>query len=142
MGLFKQMFNGTGVAPINGALAHMVFSPSEVTFFRLLQEVTKDLPFIIFPKICLNHAISLPQKDKQKYTLEDKFVDFMLCDKDTFQPIIVIELDDSTTNRPDSVTHDFLINRVLEEAEIKLIRINVQREYDADQIKDMIQNQL
>lgn len=141
MGLFKQIFNGSG-ATSNFTQSHMVFSPSEVVFFRILQQIAKDLSLIIFPKICLDNIISVPVKDKQKFKLNDKFVDFLFCDKDSFQPIIVIELDDSTTNRPDKAEHDLLINRVLEEANIKIIRINVQRQYDSEEILTIISNNL
>lgn len=64
-------------------------------------------------------------------------MDFVLCDPGTLQPIFVIELDDSSHNRPDRMLRDAFVEVVLESAKIPLVRVPVKRNYDQKELGEL-----
>ena len=55
--------------------------------------------------------------------IDEKSVDFVLCDKLSLSPQIAIELDDQSHERADRKKRDEEVNRILEMAGLPLIRI-------------------
>lgn len=72
--------------------------------------------------------------------IDEKSVDFVLCDKKEISPILAIELDDATHERPDRELRDAEVERILYEAGLPLLRIDGQATYDADTVSDEIKN--
>lgn len=69
-------------------------------------------------------------------------VDFVLCERDTFTPLLVIELDDSSHNRADRQARDDFKNNVLSAAGLPLLRIPVRRHYDLVELTTSIHSKL
>ena len=59
-----------------------------------------------------------------------KSVDFVLCDKRTWQPLIVVELDDSSHKFPDRMRRDAFVNEALQQAGLRVVRQPVQKDYN------------
>lgn len=56
--------------------------------------------------------------------INGKSVDFLVCTKNTYIPILAIELDDASHNRYDRVERDKFVNNAFKQAGIPLVRIS------------------
>src|SRR5438067_13456161 len=65
--------------------------------------------------------------------IKSKHIDFVICDA-ALSPIIAVELDDSSHQRPDRVARDRDVNRILEIASLPILRVPVRRTYDGAEI--------
>ena len=97
----------------------------EYAFFKALQPIAKKYNLMICPKIRLADLVAVPEVTKERKWfnyIKSKHVDFTLCDMD-LRVKLVIELDDSTHDRPDRQTRDDFIDRVFQQINIKLLHI-------------------
>lgn len=62
--------------------------------------------------------------------IDEKSVDFVLCDKAYIAPILAIELDDKTHTREDRVMRDKEVERILSMANLPLLRIKNHGNFD------------
>ena len=67
-----------------------------------------------------------------------KHIDFVLCDPGNLQPIVCIELDDPSHNRPERIERDVFVNKAFESAGIPLLRIPTQASYRSREIRELI----
>lgn len=97
----------------------------EYAFFKALQPIAQKHSLMICPKIRLADLVSVPQGTKEvkwfNY-IKAKHVDFTLCDMD-LKVKLIIELDDSTHDRPDRQTRDDFIDRVFQQINVKLLHV-------------------
>jgi len=70
--------------------------------------------------------------------IDEKSVDFVLCDKAYISPRLVIELDDSSHKRPDRQERDKEVERILAEAGLPLLRLSVQRMFNSLKLSQQI----
>jgi hypothetical protein len=140
MGLLKNLLSNSTTDQSDNTQG--ILSASESAFMRILIEIVDAKGYLIFPKVPLTQFITISEKDKSKAAIEHKLADFIICDRTNFRPVLGIELDDSTNNRPDTAQRDYLVNRLFEDASIGLIRVAVQREYDAENLSDEIASYL
>jgi hypothetical protein len=141
MGLFKNLL-GNGGNDVHSSNKGSLLSAAELNFMNILLKIVDEKSFFVFPKVSVNQCISIPDKDKAKQILATKCIDYVICDRDTCKPILGIELDDSTNNRSEMADRDFLLSKAFENADVALIRVDVQREYDMDDIAQRVFNGL
>ena len=76
--------------------------------------------------------------------INQKSVDFVLCDKAYISPKLAIELNDHTHERPDRVDRDIEVERILKDAGVPLLRLSNHGKFDsvdlAQKIKISINN--
>ena len=106
---------------------------SEHEFYNVLgQAVGKD--YRIFAQVHLPTIIEhkiVGQNWKAAFShINQKSVDFVLCDKDNISPVLAIELDDKSHERPDRVERDIVVERILQQAGVPLLRIEHSRRMD------------
>lgn len=97
----------------------------EYAFFKALQPLAQKYNLMICPKIRLADLVSVPQGTKEAKWfnyIKAKHVDFTLCDMD-LRVKLIIELDDSTHDRPDRQTRDDFVDRVFQQINIKLLHV-------------------
>jgi very-short-patch-repair endonuclease len=70
-----------------------------------------------------------------------KHIDFVVCDS-ALSPLIAVELDGSSHQLPERRARDHDVNRILEIAALPLLRVPVQRVYDAGQIAKQLLEKL
>ncbi len=70
--------------------------------------------------------------------IDRKHVDFLLCHPKTMQPIVGIELDDSSHQRQDRKERDDFVDGVFKAARLPLIHIQVRRAYRTKDILTLI----
>ena len=71
-----------------------------------------------------------------------KHIDFVLCDPGSLRPIICIELDDRSHERPDRIERDAFVDHAFESAELPLLRIKVQKTYPPREVRELIDGML
>lgn len=77
--------------------------------------------------------------------INEKSVDFVLCDKAYISPKLAIELDDRTHERPERKERDIEVERILKDAGLPLLRLNNNGRFNpselSQKIKELIYNQ-
>jgi len=91
------------------------------------------------------YDIIQPNKNKYYYYYFDKIkaksIDYVLVDKN-FKILLCIELDDYTHKKPNRAKRDIFINKIFNEANVKLLRIEEDLYYNIDRIKEIIENKI
>lgn len=97
----------------------------EYAFFKALQPIAQKHSLMICPKIRLADLVAVPQGTTERKWfnyIKAKHVDFTLCDMN-LNVKLVIELDDSTHDRPDRQTRDDFVDRVFQKINVKLLHV-------------------
>lgn len=113
-----------------------VMSVAEASFYKRLETVV-DGKYYIFPQVHLSSLML--NKTYGKYNklgfqrIQRRSVDYVLCDKETMAPVYAVELDDSTHDCAKRQTRDSMVENMLAEIDLPLIRFrNVSKVSDAD----------
>lgn len=85
------------------------------------------------------------RKDKEYRTrfnrIQSKSIDFVITDTET-KIIAAIELDDWTHKKKNRVERDKIVNKICENAGIKLIRMKVSNQYDFRELREVLEKEL
>jgi hypothetical protein len=112
-----------------------LMTPSELNFYRIIERINKDKYFII-PQVSLAKLVSVDEREIMKKTYHNKIdrksVDFAVFNKDNFEPLYVIELDDRTHNKWDRYIRDKWVDEVMNKVGIKILHIQSSPTYTYD----------
>lgn len=105
---------------------YLLTQPEHQFFDSLLKMVGAE--YHVFPQIhlasILNHKVRNGQNWRGAFRhIDEKSVDFVLCDKERISPILAIELDDRTHERPDRRERDREVERILADVGLPLLRL-------------------
>ena len=106
-------------------------SPAEFSFYRVLTTAIGNRA-VICPKVGLGDIFYVARSENKqsfKNKIDQKHVDFLLCDPTTMKPRLGIELDDASHGRADRVERDRFVDRVLEAAGVPLVRFPARSGY-------------
>jgi hypothetical protein len=113
-------------------LVKSLFTPSEAAFFVALRAAV-DGRYVVLAKVRLADLC----RDLDGWTdtaafnhVSSKHVDFVLCDSETFQPVLAVELDDRSHLRARRRTRDELVDRVFRTMGLGVYRQWVRHSYD------------
>lgn len=116
-----------------------LFTPAEKRFLSSLDKAVSS-HYRVFGKVRIADLI-LPKKglskkkwNKHFWQISSKHFDFVLCDKVTFEPIAVVELNDKSHHRSDRVKRDALVKQVCVSAGVPLIWIRARASYSKEVI--------
>ena len=120
-----------------------VLTPPEKQFYNVLSRMVRG--HSVLAKVRLADLVEadrrhLLRKSNFDY-IKSKHIDFVICDQ-ALSPIIAIELDDSSHQRPDRIARDRDVNRIFEIADFPLVRIPVRREFDEAEIAHQLLSKL
>lgn len=113
-----------------------LMSPSERDVYKVLEKAYGDRYYIM----CQVRVVDLIQPNNRKYHRKSKefrslfrqisqwHFDYVLCHREDFKFFCALELDDPSHERPDRIKRDRIINRVCEEAGLRLERLVVNHE--------------
>jgi len=122
-----------------------VFTYREHALYKVLIEEVGD-EYLIFAKVRLGDFVFLANEPAdRKYhnnQIQCKHVDFLLCEKDTQQPLMAIELDDSSHEKYDRRESDEFKSRLFAEVGLQLLRVKVQSTYPRGEIGKQIRDNL
>ena len=98
----------------------------EKVFFWKLRSVCGD-NLVVFSQVrvssLLNHKVRGQNFRAALSRINQKSVDFLLCDARDLRPLLAIELDDKTHNLPDRRKRDLEVDIIFENAKFPLLRI-------------------
>jgi very-short-patch-repair endonuclease len=106
---------------------------TELAFFKALENFNQNKYFIV-PQVSLAKLVSVEYGEIMKKTYNNKIdrksVDFVLFDKTSFLPQLVIELDDRSHDRWDRKERDNWIDGLMNKVGLKIIHIKAAHSYD------------
>lgn len=122
-----------------------LMSRAEHELFDILVDLI-DGKYYIFPQVHLNamldHKIVGQNWNAAFRHIDEKSVDFVLCDKKYIKPLLVIELDDKTHELENRKSRDAEVERILNDTQIPLLRLQNKGFFDkqlvATQLKDYL----
>jgi very-short-patch-repair endonuclease len=117
-------------------LTDAFLSPTELSFFRVLQLAVSNRA-VINCKVKLAdifYVINRRENVGHQNRIDRKHVDFLLCDPQTMQPLVGIELDDSSHQKAKRIERDELVDKVFETAGLPLLRVPARSAYSPQQL--------
>lgn len=108
-------------------------SPAELSFCNVLRDVVGERATVC-TKVGLNDLFWVKNSDPSRFRvytnkIDRKHVDFVLCHPTTMQPLVALELDDKSHQRPDRQERDAFVDQVFEAAGLPLLHIPAKRGY-------------
>lgn len=102
-----------------------IMNRNEYFFYKLLSGAV-GFQHIVIPQVHLDE-LAKPHTDKKSriYSfrhINQKSVDFVICNIAGMHPILAIELDGNSHSRKDTIDRDKEVERILEEVHIPLLR--------------------
>ena len=113
-----------------------LLTQTELKFYKILKQITDELNLTVCPQIPLYQIVkNIEYKDFNK--ISNKTIDFVITENN-LKIKLCIELDDYTHKQEKRKKRDDFINKLLEETNVKIIRIPVQNYYNKDELKEKI----
>ena len=130
--------------PADAALPYRLrddfLSPAELSFYKVLRTLMGER-LTLLSKIRMADIFFVAQPNSNRSSFNKiamLHLDFLICDTASMQPLLGIELDDSSHQRRDRQKRDQFVDQVFEAANLPLVHIPVQREYDAKALAHML----
>lgn len=123
-----------------------LLTAAELQFFNVLKKSVANNE-TIFAKVRQADILEVVHIKKDSHfwksfnRISQKHVDFVLCDSETSQPLIIIELNDKSHYRQDRINRDIELREAIRNTKIKLVEIRVSSYYTIDAIKKSIYEQ-
>ena len=117
-------------------------SPAEISFYHILRGIVGDRA-IVCPKVSLGDLFyaatgDYGQNRSWMNRINQKHVDFLICDPDTVRPTIGVELDDGSHANRDRRERDAFVDEVFSAAGLPLARITAQADYNTGEVEAML----
>ena len=111
---------------------------AEKTFYRALQPAVSQWA-VVFPKVRLGDLFYAQTPDNSEWyrarnRIERKHLDFLLCDPTTLEPLLGVELNDSSHQRADRRKRDRLVAGVFDAAGLPLVGIKRRPSYPQEEL--------
>src|SRR5262245_48484219 len=119
-------------------------SPAEISFLRTLQLAVRE-DWLIFSMVRLADIIKVRPKTRKFQTwnarIQGKHLDFVLCDAETLDVKLAIEVEDQA-QQADRGGRDRFINTALAAAGVPLLRVKVQEKYETAALRKDLEDTL
>ena len=88
-------------------------SPEQATYFKMILSAVGDT-FAVCPRVYLADIISVPQDEADHFMekLNGIQIDFLMCDKDTLQPLVAVVLSGETDITDDWRDREYFLDDV------------------------------
>lgn len=110
-----------------------LLTPAERSFYEVLRPLAEERGLHVFPKVRLPDLLFVPRgvDDWRTYQnrIQQKHLDFVLCESRMIRPVLAVELDDSSHRRSDRAERDNLVDEILEGAGLPILRVAVRHGY-------------
>jgi hypothetical protein len=122
----------------------VLLSPAEINFLRSLQLAVRE-DWLIFSMVRLADIIKVRPKTHKYQTwnsrIQGKHLDFVLCDLETLDVKLAIELEDASS-AADRGRRDRFVNTALAAAGVPLLRVKVQDKYETAMLRKDLEDAL
>jgi Protein of unknown function (DUF2726) len=123
----------------------VMLGPAEINFFRTLQSAVRE-DWIILSMVRLTDVIKVRPKTPQHQIWQSrifgKHIDFVICDYETLEVKLAIELEDISRRRAERKSRDRFVNTALTAAGLPLLRVKVEEKYETSAIRKDIEEAL
>ena len=109
-----------------------LLTASEASFYRAVK-LAVGHRFVVFAKVRMLDLCDALERRTNVVAFNQvvsKHVDFVLCDPESFRPVLVVELDDHWHFKPDRRARDAFVDEVFETMGVGLLHQLVRRFYD------------
>ena len=117
-----------------------LMSPGELKFFRAL-EAAVGSQYRVFSKVRLADIVR-PEKtgDNRAWyaafgVIKSKHVDFVVCDPETLEFQLIVELDDKSHDRSDRAERDQKVDDILAQANIPVLHVPAKAAYSTEELR-------
>lgn len=118
-----------------------LLAKSEKDFFKAL-EIAILNKYHIFPQVGLSRIIDVPQetynRQEHLHQILPRSVDYVICDRENFATLLVIELDGESHNTKNQQDKDNFKDKALNKAGINLLRVIAQKTYNTGQLRETL----
>jgi hypothetical protein len=118
---------------------------SEHELFKILLEIVGG-EYYVFPQVHLDAILNYKIRGQSWIGafrhINEKSVDFVICDKQFEKPLLAIELDDRSHEREDRIARDLIVNNIFKNASFSLQRFNSKEALDKVLVKEKVLNLL
>jgi hypothetical protein len=123
----------------------VMLGPAEINFFRTLQSAVRE-DWVILSMVRLTDVIKVRPKTRQHQIWQNrifgKHIDFVICDWETMEVKLAIELEDFSQGRPDRRARDRFVNTALTAAGLPLLRVKMEDKYKTSAVRKDIEDAL
>ena len=115
-----------------------ILTPTELSFYNVLR-VLMGKNGTIQCKVRLGDIFEPTTREYQyRNKINQKHIDFLVCNIETMKPIIGVELDDPSHNRKDRQERDDFVDSVFKECCLPILHVKVSKEYDLKALTEEI----
>ena len=117
--------------PLPYRLRDDFLSPAEISFYHVLRQVVGER-VTVCAKVRLADVFFVARPNENaaaRNRIQQKHVDFLLCEPGTMRPLAGIELDDASHARANRQERDALVEKAFEASGLPLVRFPAQRAY-------------
>ena len=122
-----------------------IMSRNEQAFYRALLRAAGQ-EYDVFGMVRIADLLEVESGTAKRQSWQNrincKHIDFVLCDQDSQEPILAIEVDDRSHQRRDRQERDYFVDRAFEAADLPLLRIQATRNYSAKELRKAISETL
>lgn len=123
----------------------VLLGPAEINFLRSLHLAARE-DWIVFSMVRLADVIKVRPKTRKSHSwnsrIQSKHIDFVLCDYETLEVKLAIELDQSASHRPERRARDRFVSVALTAANLPLLRVRVNDKYETAALRKDIEDAL
>ena len=118
---------------------------AEYNFLGILQQILKD-EYYIFPQVHLASILGVKKGTGNWQGLMNKInrksVDFVIFDKQYIQPLLAIELDDSSHRFSKRQERDKFVDKIMQSASMDILHVRASGSYNVDELSNIIFDKL
>jgi hypothetical protein len=122
-----------------------LLAPTEINLLRTLQLAARE-DWLIFSMVRLSDIIKVRSKTRKYQTwnsrIQGKHLDFVLCDVETLEVKLAVELEDPAPKTSERQRRDRFVNVALAAAGLPLLRVKPQEKYETAALRKDIEEAL
>ena len=122
-----------------GLRSQMLSEPKALMYRALVASVASHA--VVFPKVRLSDFLFVSGGGddlRHAIKMDRKYVDFLLCDPFSMQPLLVIELGIPESEGKKRRTRDPFITRALKTSGIKLLKVEAKGSYPVRELRELL----
>jgi hypothetical protein len=123
----------------------VLLSPTGINFLRTLQLAARE-DWLIFSMVRLADIIKVRPKTRKSFfwnsRIQGKHLDFVICDYETLEVKLAIELDDSALPKAQRRAQANFVTAALTAAGVPLLRVRVREKYETAALRKDIEDAL
>lgn len=123
-----------------------LITPAERSFMKVLESIVQK-NHRVFVQVRIADVITPNTQNKKNWwrlfaQISSKHFDYVICHKDTFEVVAVVELNDKSHNLPKRIERDKYIKVACLTANLVLVNIKARKYYKTEEVKTQIYGEI